>query len=151
MLYTGYDVVKEVTDYNQWQYSSLGIQFVCAELNQCLELTADLLIVKDVFQHLPPSHCLEFVRTIPERFKYNLITNDHGGNNEIEIGDYGGNDFTLPPFNMSSELLIEWQQKSPASGNKQTVTIKGKLNEQDDHRHIGIAPHRAVLRGDERQ
>ena len=125
--YTGYDVVEEVVRYNQDNFSSANVMFACANLIPTDDVQADLLIVKDVFQHLPPSYCARFVRRIPLNFKYNLITNDRGGNTEITPGGYSGNDFSAMPFRMKYDLLIQWVQVCPAAGNKQTVTMIGAL------------------------
>ncbi len=131
VAYRGYDVVPEVVEYNRHQYGCANIKFECRDVFYCdpaemamvdAPVSADLLIVKDVFQHLPPSMCVDFVRAIPSRFKYNLITNDLGGNTEIKPGEHSGNDFSQKPFCMRSELLLQWIQ-SPAAGNKQTVTL----------------------------
>lgn len=128
--YTGYDVVPELIEHNQVHYGKTGIKFVCHDVVFCdptslvdAQVCGDLLIVKDVFQHLPPSYCAEFVKSIPYRFKYNLVTNDLGGNTEIAVGGYSGNDFSKPPFDMKVKLLLQWVQKSEAAGNKQTVTL----------------------------
>ncbi len=130
--YSGFDVALDVVRYNNEHYESRKVKFYCRDLIGEMNevgvmqdgiITADLLIVKDVFQHLPSSYCAEFVKSIPNRFRYNLITNDYGGNTEIALGGYSGNDFTAKPFFMKSELLIQWVQKSSAAGNKQTVAL----------------------------
>jgi len=121
--YTGYDVFEAGIAYNVEHFSRPGVRFVCADAILETEIQADFLIVKDVFQHLPPSYCKDFVKAIPRRFRHNLITNDLGGNTEIEFGGYSGNDFSAHPFFMRSQLLLQWNQKSPAAGNKQTITL----------------------------
>lgn len=122
--YTAYDVVQELIDYNQSKFGKENINFVCSDIMQKNNVTADLLIVKDVFQHLPSSFCKKFIWFIPDRFKYNIITNDYGTNNaDIPFGGWQGNDFTLPPFSMKCELLIHWDQKFKEAGIKHTVSI----------------------------
>lgn len=123
--YTGYDLVESLIDYNTEHFGSGNIKFICDDTIISNNATkADLIIVKDVFQHLPPSFCKDFIKSIPMNFKYNIITNDYSNNNEIEIGGYCGNDFSQEPFNMKYRLVIQWQQKYVDAGNKQTVIFE---------------------------
>ena len=126
--YTGYDVVKMVVDYNDENFSQKNIKFICDDVIKRNDIKADLLIVKDVFQHLPPSYCVDFIKSIPNNFKYNIITNDVNSNSEIEVGGYQGNNFSDSPFNMEYTLLIQWIQKFADAGSKQTVSFIKKEN-----------------------
>ena len=123
VYYIGYDVVQMIVDYNNENFSSDNIKFICDDIIQKNTIKADLLIVKDVFQHLPPSYCSEFIKSITKNFKYNLITNDCGMNSEIEVGGYQGNNFSESPFSMNYSTLINWSQKFPDAGHKQTVSF----------------------------
>lgn len=123
--YTGYDVVEDLIKYNVDNYTKENIKFYC-DSNIILEnkISADLLIVKDVFQHLPPSFCCEFIKSIPINFKYNIITNDYSPvNNDIDFGGYTGNDFSRYPFEMNYTLIIDWKQKFVEAGRKITLSI----------------------------
>ena len=123
--YTGYDVAKIVVDYNNENFSKNNIKFICDDIISKNTIKSDLLIVKDVFQHLPASFCKDFIQSITSNFKYNIITNDFGvSNNDIDFGDYQGNNFSLSPFYMKYDLLIQWVQKFTDAGNKQTITFK---------------------------
>lgn len=123
--YTGYDVVPGLVEYNTRHFGREGISFVCGDLVALPDVRADLLIVKDVFQHLPPSYCAEFVRSIPGRFRWNLVTNDFGpGNAHIAPGGYTTNDFGAPPFGMGYDLLISWSQVFAEAGDKRTVMLR---------------------------
>jgi hypothetical protein len=122
--YTGYDVVEDLIEYNNNNYSKENVRFICnSNIITENNITADLLIVKDVFQHLPPSYYVDFIKSIPTNFKYNLITNDFSNNSNIEFGGYTGNDFSKDPFNMKYEIVIDWEQKFIESGKKTTITI----------------------------
>ena len=125
VTYTGYDVVEGLIDYNKQIFGKDNITFVCdADIIKNNNSKADLLIIKDVFQHLPPSFCKDFIKSIPANFKYNLITNDCGGNKEISFGGYNGNDFSSDPFNMKYKIMIEWIQKFAEAGIKQTIILE---------------------------
>ena len=123
--YTGYDVVEDLIEYNNNNYSKENIRFLCnSNIITENNITADLLIVKDVFQHLPPSYYVDFIKSIPTNFKYNLITNDFADDNSsIEFGGYTGNNFSKNPFNMKCDILILWNQKFIDAGIKITITI----------------------------
>jgi hypothetical protein len=124
--YTGYDVVDELIQYNIDTYSNESVKFIC-DSNIIVEniLKADLLIVKDVFQHLPLSFYENFIKDITKNFKYNIITNDYAYNNlNIDFGGYTGNNFSSSPFFLKWDLLIEWEQKYIEAGNKITLSIR---------------------------
>lgn len=123
VYYIGYDVVQMVVDYNSENFGKENIKFICDDIIQKNTIKADLLIIKDVFQHLPPSYCVNFIKSITQNFKYNIITNDLGGNNEIEIGGYQGNNFSDSPFFMKYDILINWQQKFAEAGQKRTISF----------------------------
>lgn len=124
VTYTGYDVVSELIAYNQKNYASENVQFVCDDIIDKNNVSADLLIIKDVIQHLPPSYCQQFVNSIKKNFRYNIITNDMSDfNKEIEFGGYSPNNFASEPFNCSYQTLISWQQVYPSAGNKVTITL----------------------------
>jgi len=124
--YTGYDVVDDLIKYNNQNYSKSNIRFICdTDVMSQNNLEADLIIIKDVIQHLPPKFCSDFVRTIPTKFKYNIITNDFSLSNvDIEFGGYSGNDFSKEPFDMKFNLFFVWQQKFQESGFKITLQLE---------------------------
>ena len=123
--YTGYDVVKDLIDYNNSNYANDNINFVCdSNIFENNNLKADLIIIKDVLQHLPPSYYINFLKSITSNFKYNIITNDYSPqNSEISFGGYQGNDFTTSPFNLQQSLHFVWNQKFIEAGRKITLTI----------------------------
>ncbi len=123
--YTGYDIVENLIEYNKNLYEKDNIKFICGDLIKDNNIKADLIIVKDVFQHLPPSFIKDFIKSIPSNFKYNIITNDYSySNNDIDFGGYSGNDFSRDPFFMSYKVVIQWEQKFKEAGNKQTIILE---------------------------
>lgn len=112
--YIGYDIVKCVIDRNQKKFSHPSIIFIHADGLDMELPEADLLICKDVLQHLSNVDILKFLSQI-YKFKHCLITNDvdhttmSSNNPEIPCGDYRPLDLTQPPFNLSGEKMFTFR------------------------------------------
>lgn len=67
---------------------------------------ADLIICKDVLQHLPNEYIFKFLKILP-KYKYALITNDgfkHPSfNRDINPGEWRSIDLRKSPFNLSAK------------------------------------------------
>ena len=67
---------------------------------------ADLLIIKDVLQHLPNKDIRKILAKT-KTFRYVLITNDYTLNNsDCAIGDYRGLNLLVKPFVLDSEIVF---------------------------------------------
>jgi 2-polyprenyl-3-methyl-5-hydroxy-6-metoxy-1,4-benzoquinol methylase len=113
--YTGYDVVASVINKNQKNFSQENICFVHAnDLTEDLP-QADLLICKDVLQHLSNESVILFLEQT-NKFKYCLITNDINqnmptkNNQEISDGSYRRLDLTAPPFNVEGDKIFTYKE-----------------------------------------
>ena len=73
--YTGYDVVKDVIEKNKIRFESDNIHFFTMDIINSRLQKADLLICKEVLQHLTNKDVLKFSYHF-SNFKYCLITND---------------------------------------------------------------------------
>ncbi len=112
--YIGYDVVKNVIKNNQKKFNKENIQFITRNfINKQLPST-DLLICKEVLQHLT----LEDISTFSTQFhnfKYCLITNDidpvtmTAPNIQINRGSYRVIDLTQPPFSLEGYKILTYQ------------------------------------------
>jgi hypothetical protein len=105
--YTGLDVVGEIVERNQHEYGKAGVRFMLSP-DKPEELPAgDLLIAKDVLQHLPNSHVDVFVREVMSRYRYSLITNDKGGrtNEDVPMGGWRPVDIRCKPFNVDATAV----------------------------------------------
>lgn len=109
--YTGYDVSSIVVEQNTKLYQKDNIKFVLYDGDFDRIEPADLLICKDVLQHLPNSYIQKFLQILP-KFKFALITNDidelHPENNNVDLPVAGGFrtlDLTKEPFNFKGELV----------------------------------------------
>lgn len=114
ITYTGYDVVKHVVETNQQKYAKQNVRFI-HENGLMTELpSADLLICKDVLQHLSLKNIKRFLKQT-SKFKYCLITNDvhphtlTSDNPDIPNGSYRHLDLTAPPFNVNGLKVLNYE------------------------------------------
>ena len=95
ITYRGYDVYKNVIDFNSSQYSKSKFKFVHLDFyNEKEEIQGgDLCILKDVLQHWPLKDIYEFLDYLVEskKFKYILICNccyQDTDDTDIQIGNF---------------------------------------------------------------
>ena len=110
--YHGFDVAEFVISKNQAQFQKENVRFSLYNGDFSTLPSADLLICKDVLQHLNNARIEAFLAQLP-RFKFALITNDINGfaenelNKDITSSAYRPLDLRLPPF--SADLKIVYQ------------------------------------------
>lgn len=108
--YTGIDVVQDVIHRNQAQFSSPNITFIHENFLEMELPEADLILCKDVFQHLSNPDVLKTIKHC-SKSKHCLITNyfDPSTNNiEIQTGLYRPIDLTAPPFNLPCKKVLSF-------------------------------------------
>lgn len=104
--YYGYDVVEFLIEQNKSRYQKKNIHFFKSDGIHDDLPPADLLICKDVLQHLPNEDILLFLQQLP-KYKFCLITNDvdpatlSSTNPDIERGSFRPLDLTKPPFSIN--------------------------------------------------
>jgi SAM-dependent methyltransferase len=106
--YLGIDVVPSVIEANNHRFGRDNCSFICADMtaDNDLQLSGDLLLVKDVLQHLSNANVLKIL-DISSRFKFSLITNAFSSENEdCENGDTRPLDIRKPPFNLQHAALV---------------------------------------------
>lgn len=74
--YFGFDIVPDVIASNQERFTAENLRFECRDFISNPPPGADLLLIKDVLQHLSNESVHEFLRNILPRFHYAIITND---------------------------------------------------------------------------
>jgi SAM-dependent methyltransferase len=124
--YIGIDVVESVIHQNIENFSSPKISFIVADGVDYSLPKADLLICKDVLQHLPFEDIKCIVKQF-NKFKFCIIVNDVDPvkltceNLDIPRGHYRCLDLTKPPFSISGRKMLTY-----ASGEetKQLLLIK---------------------------
>jgi len=108
--YRGYDVATSVIEKNRETHAKAGVSFHHYSGDPDELPSADLLIAKDVLQHVPNSTVAATLRNLP-RYRFALLTNciaPYGDtvNNDIEAGDFRYLDLTKKPFNLvATEVL----------------------------------------------
>lgn len=123
--YTGLDVVSSLIERNRMEFESENIHFYKLNAIEAQMPKADLLICKDVFQHLTNDDVLKIIKQLG-KYKYCLITNDvysstlTSDNREIARGDYRPIDLTKPPFNIKGIKALTFNSQNVT---KQTLFI----------------------------
>lgn len=113
--YIGVDVIPTVVQRNNELYGTPLIQFVHLDATKDDLPAADLLICKDVLQHLSDSDIQGIIPKLSQ-FRYCLLTNDYCPFIETNYpyenqGGYRKLDLTKPPFNLAGELLLEYKHE----------------------------------------
>lgn len=111
--YLGLDVVPGVVAANQRRHSGPGRRF--EEMPASLEAVpgGDLLLMKDVLQHLPHATIMDFATRLVPRFRWALLTNsfeklDTPQNTEIAVGGFRCLDLTAPPYQLRGAYVLEF-------------------------------------------
>jgi SAM-dependent methyltransferase len=100
--YLGVDIASNVIEADRKKYEKGKIAFRVGDITEELP-AADLLISKDVLQHLPNALVHKFIRNNLKKGKYKwvLLTNDRGGvNGDTLPGGYRAIDLAAPPFDV---------------------------------------------------
>jgi hypothetical protein len=110
--YTACDVVPDLVHFNQKYWRHLPVEFLVVDLVKDEIPTGDVLILRQVLQHLSNDDISKFTQIIPRDFNYLLLTehlpseNDFLANidkvsgTDIRLGIGSGVVLTQPPFNM---------------------------------------------------
>jgi len=112
--YLGIDIVKFVIERNQRLFARHSIVFVQGNALEMELPEADLLICKDVFQHLSNADIKKMLKKFA-KFKHCLITDyvDYRTmtslNNDIVSGCCHHVDLTKPPFNVKGKKIFSFQ------------------------------------------
>lgn len=124
--YLGVDVVDSIISENAKTFSASNITFLKADGIDYILPKADLLICKDVLQHLPFKDIQSIIKQF-EKYKYCIVINDVDPikltceNVDIPRGYYRYLDVTKPPFSLLGRKVLSY-----ASGDetKQLLLIK---------------------------
>jgi SAM-dependent methyltransferase len=100
--YLGVDIASAVVAAVRAKHEKANIRFQVGDITDELP-AADLLISKDVLQHLSNKLVHDFIRNNLRKGKYKwvIVTNDRGTkNSDIESGGYRAIDLSAPPFDV---------------------------------------------------
>lgn len=140
--YLGLDLVQTVVQRNQAEFGSPNIRFAVGDLTEGDLPSADLLLCKDVFQHLPNAIVSDFLARKILRYRWAILTNDYritipggwrnfwrpcdnGGipNSEIDAGGHHPLLLRLPPFNLKAKVLLRYDVVVAATTFKKEVLL----------------------------
>jgi hypothetical protein len=111
--YIACDVVPELVDFNQRYWQHLPVEFRVVDLAKDEIPTGEVLILRQVLQHLSNDEIYKFIQRIPQGFRFLLLTehlpseNDFLANRDkvtgtdIRLGSGSGVVLTQPPFSMN--------------------------------------------------
>lgn len=114
--YAGFDVVPALVEQNRAMFGAPGVTFDLMPEDAKLLPTADLLIVKDVLQHLPNAQIFAFRDSVFPKFKFCLITNSWQALNypmqvDITAGQFRTLDLQREPYLFQGAYIHEmWNQ-----------------------------------------
>jgi 2-polyprenyl-3-methyl-5-hydroxy-6-metoxy-1,4-benzoquinol methylase len=126
--YLGIDVVASVIQENIEHFAAPNISFLKADGSDTCLPAADLLICKDILQHLPFQDIHEIISQFG-KFRHCIIVNDVNPstltceNMDIPRGHYRSLDLTQPPFSMLGEKVLNYSS-GPNGELKQVLIIK---------------------------
>ena len=111
--YTGLDIVPSVIEKAEQTFGGPRITFQVVKPGQTTLPKADLLIVKDVLQHMSAEAIQTFIQKVLPRYKFALITNcvepSADINAEIEDGDFRPLDVRAKPFNVKASAVYAFE------------------------------------------
>lgn len=116
--YKGFDIVDSVIAADKQKYGKPNIQFFTANIVDTDLPPADLLICKEVLQHLPNADVAKFLTQLP-KYKHVLIMNavspvSLSAHNidikldDVKAGGYRNLDITRPPFSVAGDKPLTY-------------------------------------------
>jgi SAM-dependent methyltransferase len=109
--YLGVDIVASVVERNQTTYGSARVRFQQADITTFEVPPCDLVLCKDVLQHLSNAHVLAVLGRLAVA-KTALVTNDYiGANQDCSDGDTRPLDPTATPFTWRGEPRLAFSEK----------------------------------------
>jgi len=111
--YLGLDIVPSVIERNKAMHARSGVDFALMPKTPDGLPAADLLLIKDVLQHLPDAMIEVYAKLVFPRFRFCLVTNSFTKLNtptnvDIRAGDFRCLDLTAPPFNLRGAYVLEF-------------------------------------------
>ena len=109
--YIGVDIVSDVVARNTATHGTARIQFVCADVTTFQSPSCDLLLCKDVLQHLSHANVAAVLARLTTA-KTALLTNDfHPVNRDCNDGDTRPLDPTVTPFSFNGRPRLAFSGK----------------------------------------
>jgi SAM-dependent methyltransferase len=130
--YNGVDLVASVVESDNARFKNENINFTVFSNIDDLP-SCDLVICKDVLQHISLELCIQYLEKLKNKAKYLLITNDINPvervNIQIQTGGWRPVHINLPPFNYKSAIACSWYvHDALGSHQKATYLLYGDLS-----------------------
>lgn len=112
--YTGYDVASIVVEQNNLNFTKSNLRFETLKTYSDMK-SGELLICKDVLQHLPMDEITAIIAQCFTNFKYVLVTNCVGNfedskfNLGIDYGEFTNIRILEPPFSVPGTEVLRWR------------------------------------------
>lgn len=110
--YDGFDIVESVIEDNRQKHAKSGVCFHTVRDGVRMP-KADLLISKDVLQHLPTADVHYYLSLFRTNFRFMLIGNDcipdDNLNGDTKRGGYRALRLERPPFHYPNVVLQQWE------------------------------------------
>jgi SAM-dependent methyltransferase len=111
--YWGFDVVPSVVEKNQRRFGSDNVNFAVMPEDFAQIPAADLLIMKDVLQHLPDNEIVRHRNDLFSRYPRCLLSNsyrklDTPRNTNISYGDFRCLDLNAEPYGFGGHYVLEF-------------------------------------------
>ena len=106
--YVGLDVVPALIEANRIAFARPGVSFDLSPENPDELPDGDLVIAKDVLQHLPTADIHAFLADVLPRYRLALLTNDSGEqvNDDVAPGGWRPLDLTMEPFGVGTVIAV---------------------------------------------
>jgi SAM-dependent methyltransferase len=117
--YLGVDIVESVIKADQHRFSAANVRFAVADIVHDELPPADLLLVKEVLQHLSHADIARFLVQLP-RYRHVLIVNDVNPTTltaepvDIASGGYRWLDLTRPPYALQGAKVLVYREGAHA-------------------------------------
>jgi hypothetical protein len=113
--YLGLDVVPEIVENNRNLFGQANVQFEMFISPDALP-GGDLLLSKEVLQHLPNSTIIEYLNAIRRKYRFALLTNTivpiSHVNVDINLGGYRPLRLQNPPFSITGAVVFTYFPES---------------------------------------
>lgn len=120
--YLGIDLVESVILNNLRLYGSDTVKFMVNSAIDYIPENHDMIVIKDVMQHLSYKNCHRILSNITGKFRYLMITNDFTETNtDCENGEWRPVNVSLAPFNLIPYFDFKFQS---VPFQKHTIVIK---------------------------
>ena len=109
--YVGVDIVPSLVQLNIQRYGAKNIRFLKLDAVEDELPIADLVIIKDVLQHLSTPAALQLLAKL-NGYRFQLFVNDYAKTNrDCDDGDTRPINLNAPPFNLNAKEIMKIRMK----------------------------------------